>query len=259
LNIFEVDGVSVKIDDKLILKNITFSVKMGTMFGIIGPNGSGKSTLLRALTGILPVFNGRIFFKDKELKSYSRKEIARQIAVVEQEGTPPLAYTVEDVVAMGRYPWLNAFSSPLERDRQVIEDILASLNLKSLCHRPLSALSGGERQRVSLARALAQEPEVLILDEPTTYLDIGNQLQVMEYIRHWHQIHQLTVIMVLHDLNLTSQYCEEILLLNEGQVHTWGPSTNVLNVANIEEVYHTSLLTIEHPTLGVPQFLLASN
>jgi len=257
MKLFEVENLCQHYGSFAVLRNLSFTIEKGDMFGIIGPNGSGKSTLIRTLSGIHPPSGGNILLNGKPLASYSTKELARQIAVLEQEGTPPLPFTVEQVVSMGRYPWLKPFSDLSTKDKAIVESILKKLNLWHIRSQRVNTLSGGQRQLVSLARAMAQEPQILILDEPTTYLDIGHQIMVMDHVRQWHEELGITVIMVLHDLNITGQYCNQILLLNQGEIAGWGPKEEVLSANILAKVYKTELVQIYHPKLGVPQFLLS--
>lgn len=255
---FSIRNVSHHFGDFPVLQNINFEVFKGEVFGIIGPNGSGKSTLVRAMSGLFATDSGEILLENCLIHHYGKKELARRIAVLEQEGTPPLPFKVEQIVAMGRYPWLKPLADLNARDHQKIESVLKNLNLWDKRDHKVNTLSGGQRQLVSLARAMVQDPEILILDEPTTYLDIGHQVLVMDHVRKWHQENQLTVIMVLHDLNLAGQYCHRLLLLDQGQVNTWGTTEEVLQEKILTQVYKTELIKVEHPVLGVPQFLLTS-
>lgn len=257
MKLFEIQKLSQHYGSYAVLKELTFTINQGDMFGIIGPNGSGKSTLIRTISGLHPPTSGEIILYDKPLSSYSTKELARRIAVLEQEGTPPLPFTVEQIVAMGRYPWLKPFSDLTPHDKNVVDDILKKLNLWNKRSQKVSTLSGGQRQLVSLARAMAQEPQILILDEPTTYLDIGHQVLVMDHVQEWHEELGLSVIMVLHDLNIAGQYCDQILLLDQGKIATWGKKEDVLSAKTLAQVYKTDLVQVHHPKLGVPQFLLS--
>lgn len=257
MSLFEIEQLNYHYGNTQVLHNITFHIKEGETFGVIGPNGSGKSTLIRALSGLNPPTSGKILLKGLPLRSFGSKELARQIAVLEQEGTPPLPFTVEQIVAMGRYPWLKFFSDLSPHDHEVVETVLRSLNLWDKRSRKVSSLSGGQRQLVSLARAMAQEPRILILDEPTTYLDIGHQILVMEHVRKWHAEQSITILMVLHDLNIAGQYCDRLLLLDQGKQITWGNTEDVLKVKTLAQVYKTELVKIKHPVSGVPQFLLS--
>lgn len=258
MKLFEIINASHDFGNGPVLAQVSFDIEEGDSFGIIGPNGSGKSTMIKAMTGLLALNEGEIRFRGRSVKSINKKELARQIAVLEQEGIPSLAFSVEEIVAMGRYPWLKPFSDLSPRDQEIVQEVLKSLGLWEIRHQSVGTLSGGQRQLVSLARAMAQQPQVLILDEPTTYLDIGHQTLVMEHVRKWHVEQGITVVMVLHDLNLAAQYCSKLLLLEEGQVCSYGLISDVLKENIISKVYHTDVIMIEHPVLGVPQFLLTS-
>ncbi len=256
MSIFEVKQLSYQIDTKDILNNLSFSIQEGESIGIIGPNGSGKTTLLHLMSGIYLPKNGQILFKDRPITAYSKKELARYIAFMEQEAIPLLSFTVEEVVAMGRYPWLRPFTSLKSRDYSLIDQILAELDLDKKRTEPIHSLSGGERQLVAIARAMVQEPQVLFLDEPTTYLDIGHQVMVMNHIRNWQQKNNLTVIMVLHDLNLAAQYTDKLILMNQGKLQAWGNVAEVLEEQKLAHVYQTKPVIIKHPVTGVSQILL---
>ena len=259
MNLFDVLQVQHHFGALPVLENISFQVNVGEAFGIIGPNGSGKSTLIHTMSGLLKPSQGEILLYDKPIGSYRKRDLAKLIAVLEQEGIPPLSFTIEEVVAMGRYPWLKPLSDLSHLDEQIIQDVLTNLGLWKLRSKAVNTLSGGQRQMVSLARAMVQQPKVLILDEPTTFLDIGHQMLVMEHVREWHRSQDLTVIMVLHDLNLASQYCDRLLLLDKGYVQSYGKIHDVLKPETISTVYKTELIMIEHPVQNVPQFLLTSN
>ncbi|GAB6173146.1 ABC transporter ATP-binding protein [Paradesulfitobacterium aromaticivorans] len=258
MKLFEVIKAGHDFGGAPVLADVSFEIEAGESFGIIGPNGSGKSTLIKAMTALLSLHEGEVRYRGQSLKSLPKKELARQIAVLEQEGIPALSFSVEEIVAMGRYPWLKPFSDLSPRDKEIVQEVLDSLGLWEIRTQLVSTLSGGQRQLVSLARAMAQQPRVLILDEPTTYLDIGHQTLVMEHVRKWHAEQGITVIVVLHDLNLAAQYCTKLLLLEEGHVHSCGLVNDVLKENIISKVYDTELIMIEHPVLRVPQFLLTS-
>lgn len=258
MNLFDVLHVQHQFGTIPVLQDIQFQVKVGETFGIIGPNGSGKSTLIRTMSGLLKPSQGEVLLNAKPISSYRKRELAKIIAVLEQEGIPPLLFTVEEVVAMGRYPWLKPLSDLSLEDEQIVRTVLEKLNLWDLRNQPVNTLSGGQRQMVSLARAMVQQPQILILDEPTTFLDIGHQMLVMEHVREWHQAQGITVLMVLHDLNLASQYCDRLLLLDHGRIKSCGEVSAVLQPATISTVYKTELIMINHPVHQVPQFLLTS-
>ncbi len=256
MKILEVNQLSFSYDKKKVLDNISLYITKGESFGIIGPNGCGKTTLLKELTGILPIKEGEVVLKGEPLNSYGKKDLAKYIAVVEQEGTPRLSFTVEEVVAMGRYPWMRPFANLTRKDYDIITKALVVFDLLDKRNQSVETLSGGERQLVSLARAMVQEPQILFLDEPTTYLDIGNQLLLMHYVRRWQRDKNLTVIMILHDLNLAAQYCDRLLLINQqGNIQAIGTVAEVLKEDEIEKVYNIRPIMIKHPITMIPQIL----
>lgn len=252
----ELRGVGYRLDTCPILQNVGFSVGEGELFGIIGPNGSGKSTLLKLISGTERLTDGEIIIAGRSVASYGRKEMARMLAVLQQEGLPPLGFTVREVVEMGRYPYQNWFGDEATDQDALLNNIMTRLDLNMLAHRTLEQLSGGERQRVALAKTMAQQPRVLLLDEPTTYLDIGYQLQMMDYVRGWQQESKLTVIAVLHDLNLAALYCDRLLVLNGGEGWAIGKPDEVLQEQLVQQVYGTRPLMIRHPSEDVTQVLL---
>lgn len=252
---FELNKVSYKYNQTLVLQNITMSIPKGIITGIIGPNGSGKTTLLKLLSGIIKPCQGEVMLADRALESYSQQEIARQIAFLEQNNRASLPFKVRDVVEMGRYPWLKPLASISKADKDIIDNALSSFDLTAKQDRIVESLSGGERQLVSLARAMAQKPKILILDEPTTYLDIGHQSMVMDYLHKWHQELGTTIIMVIHDLNLSSQYCDHLVVLDQGNFIIAGNQQEVLSEDLIAQTYRATFAMIRHPVTGVPQFL----
>ncbi|SFL13530.1 iron complex transport system ATP-binding protein [Paenibacillus sp. 1_12] len=258
--IIQVDNVSKAFRAQTVLEQVSFTVEPGECFGIIGPNGSGKSTLLKLLSGIDKPESGRVLLDGRAAYSYPRKQLAQWMAVLEQDSLPPLGFTVREMIAMGRYPFQNWLGDEIATDaEQLIEDILKQLQLVELADRTMDRLSGGERQRVALGKLMAQQPRLLLLDEPTTYLDIGYQLQMMEWIREWQQKEKLTVVAVLHDLNLAAQYCDRLLLMQAGKTVTIGRPGEVIHSELLEPVYHTRPIVLEHPIYEVPQILLQAD
>lgn len=253
----EVNNLYFSYGEKKVLNDISFKIKDGESFGIIGPNGCGKTTLLRGLTGLCEIKSGIIKINGNLINDIDKKELAKQIAVVEQDGTPALSFTVEEIIAMGRYPWKKPFSSLTEEDYDIINESIDTFDLGYIRDRMVDTLSGGQRQMVSLARAMVQEPNILFLDEPTTFLDIGNQQLIMQFVRKWQKEKNITVIMVLHDLNLAAQYCDRLLLINQtGSIQVIGNVEDVIKEEEIESVYHIKPTMIIHPTNKVPQILM---
>lgn len=251
-----VEQASKQYGSETVLHDINLNVQSGEFFGIIGPNGSGKSTLLSLLSGVEQVSSGRIYLDNQEVNSYKRKELAQWVAVLQQDALPPVGFTVREVIEMGRFPFQNWLGDEEEDPESLIQGIIKTLSLETVTDRPVEVLSGGQRQRVALAKVMAQQPNLLLLDEPTTFLDIGYQVQMMDYVRKWQAECGLTVVAVLHDLNLASQYCSRLLVLHEGKVAATGTPQEVLTEELIERVYGTSPIILSHPESSVPQILL---
>lgn len=254
----EVKALQKSYHAKSVLRNVTFSVEPGEFFGIIGPNGSGKSTLLKMISGVAAPDGGDIRLNGKPIRDYSRRELARLLAVLEQEALPSVGFRVREVLEMGRFPYQNWLGEEAQDPAPLIEEIIGMLGLTELEQRTLDELSGGERQRVALGKALVQKPRVLLLDEPTTYLDIGYQIQMMDIVRSWQKNTQVTVVAILHDLNLASLYCDRILMLHKGNQVSVGNPRDILQSSLIEQVYGTKPIVLEHPIHQLPQIMLQS-
>lgn len=256
----EVAGLARAFGEFHALNNINWGVDEGAWWGIIGPNGSGKSTLLHLLSGVDQPTTGSVHIYGKNVGSYSRKELSRHVAVLQQEGLPPVGYTVREVVEMGRFPHQDWLGREKGVDVELITDrVLKRMGLASLADRALDRLSGGQRQRVALAKVMVQEPQILLLDEPTTYLDLRYQLEFMELLAEWRQETGVTIIAVLHDLNLAAQFCDDLLVLKDGMIEGLGASVELLTEERIRRVYAVEPVVLPHPDSGVPQLLLRRN
>lgn len=243
---------------RTVLKDINLNVEDGGLLGILGPNGSGKTTLLRAMTGVLKPGSGEILFKGRDVRRMSFRELAQSIAVVSQD--PQIGIlSVEEFVLMGRIPHYGKFQfSETRRDREIAQRALALTKTEHLKERSIWEISGGEKQLICIARALAQEPSLLLLDEPTTHLDITHQIEIMELMRRLNKDSGLTVIMILHDLNLASEFCRTLALLHNGMIHACGTPENVLTYQAIEEVYKATVVVKESPVSLKPYCFLVS-
>jgi len=239
-----------------IVTNINLKFQANRTYGIIGPNGAGKSTLLQLIAGVIKPSSGIVYLDDKNLETYARKKLAQRIAVLQQGGLPPLSFTVEEVVGLGRFPYQSWLGFEAGSSETTIDEALEMMGLSKLRHRKLDQLSGGERQRVALAKIIVQEPTILLLDEPTTYLDIGYQQSIMEVVQSWQKRKELLVIAVLHDLNLASMYCDELIALHNGTVYCQGSPDTVMQTSIINTLYEADTIMINHPKLDVPQMLL---
>ncbi|PYE45527.1 iron complex transport system ATP-binding protein [Paenibacillus barcinonensis] len=238
------------------LKDINWQIAEGEWWGVVGANGSGKSTLLQLIAGTEERSTGQITIDGRDIGSYSRKDLSRMIAVLQQDGLPAISYPVRDVVEMGRYPYQNWLGRESADGARVVDSVLEELGLTELAERPLDSLSGGQRQRVALAKVMAQEPRLLLLDEPTTFLDIKYQMQFMELLAAWQQKNNITIVAVLHDLNLAALFCDHILALREGSVAGKGTPASLMTEEQIRNIFRVEPVMVSHPDHAVPQLLL---
>lgn len=223
--------------EPLLLKETSFSLAQGEVMGVVGPNGAGKTTLLRMIYGYHHPLSGDIFLQGESLRKMAPRALARQVAAVLQEQPSDFALNVWDIVSLGRVPHRLGFFTAGHRDEEIISSAIERLGLSHLMHRSLGTLSGGERQRVMVARALAQEPQVLVLDEPTNHLDIRHQLEVLRLIRDL----DLTIITSLHDLNLAADVCDRILMLKDGSPQGFGTPREVLRETSVAETFQVQV------------------
>jgi len=248
-----VEHLSFQYGPHPVLEDISFELPRGTTLGLIGPNGAGKSTLLRAMAGVLPVTRGLIRLGKEDLRSLAPRQRARIIAVVPQDTVVNFNFTVQEVVLMGRTPHLGRWQQESKADYEIARQAMEATGTWEYRNRYITELSGGERQLVILARALAQKPQLFLLDEPTAHLDLNHQLLVFNLIGRLNCQQNLTTIAVLHDLNLAAQFCSQLLLLNNGRILALGSPQEVITPKNIEKVYGIKVFVYPHPLLGVPQ------
>ena len=239
-----------------VLSGVNLEVAPGSFLGIIGPNAAGKSTLLKIIDATLKPTKGVVYFKGEDLARVSRRDLARQMAVVPQETEVSFPFSVMEVVMMGRHPHLGRLQRESEHDYQIARSAMEKANCWHLKDRSILELSGGERQRVILARALAQEPSIILLDEPVAHLDLSAQLEVLTLLQEMNKKHGITVIAVLHDLNLAAQFSEQLIMLHQGKIFAAGLPEKVLTAENIRKVYQTEVLVIRHPVTGAPQIVV---
>lgn len=241
-----------------IIKDISLEIEKKDFIGIIGPNGSGKTTLLRLMSRVLSPQRGAIYLNNTNINDMGLKEFCQKAAFVPQDTLINFPFSVYEVVSMGRIPHLRRLQSETKKDKEIIENALNVTDTAYLKDKNIDELSSGERQRVIIAKALVQEPILLFLDEPTSHLDIGHQIQIMDLLKKLNQNQGLTIIMVLHDLNLASEYCNRIVLLNEGKIYAEGNPAKVLTYQNIEEVYKTVVVVNKSPINSKPYVVLVS-
>ena len=243
------------IGGKPILRDVTFSVLRGEYLAIVGPNGAGKSTLLKCIDRILPGGSGQIEIGARPLESYRQKELARLVSYVPQADGRLFPFTVEQFVLMGRYPYLSPFSSVRREDRDVVRRMMELTGTVEFADRQLNTLSGGERQKVLIAAALTQEAEVLLLDEPTTFLDYRHQAEIHALLCRVHQESGVTIVAVTHDVNHAAAVADRILALRAGSVVFCGEPGELMRPAVLQGIYGTPLVLVDHPLTGLPMIV----
>ena len=251
------DGVWFAYDKNPVLRDLTLSVGEGEVVGLLGPNGSGKSTTLRLLTGALEPQRGSVDVWDRARSSYGRRELAQQVALVPQELQVTFDFLAQDLVMMGRAPYVHWLRGEREDDHAMTRRAMAEVGILDLAQRPYRELSGGEKQRVVLAIALAQDATILLLDEPTHNLDIRHQSGLFDLVRRINADRGVTVLAVVHDINLASLYCDRVVLLRDGRVMEEGPPDEVITVDNLRRCYNAEVHVFPHPQTGRPQVALA--
>lgn len=251
----EVNSLSVSYGKRKVLEDINLLVEPGEILVIIGPNGAGKSTLIRAISGTLPHEHGSVLVDGKDISILNASQRARQIAVVPQARNLPVSFTVYQSVLLGRTPYLGWMGMTGEKDQQLAQIALERTSCSDLSERPVGELSGGEQQRVLLARALAQNTSVLLLDEPTTHLDLQHQSGLLNLVRDLASRQKLAVLMALHDLNLASIYADRVVLLVAGQIRKTGTPSEVLTEEVLTGVYRVPVHVVPHPDYGSPLVL----
>jgi iron complex transport system ATP-binding protein len=248
-----------------VLDGLSFAVSPGEFIGILGPNGSGKTSLLNLLARLTRPQAGMIRIFDEDLAQLKQDAIARSVALVPQDYRPAFPFSVEESVLMGRFPHrrapgafalLSGMGWEGDADREIAWSAMQETNVAHLATRSIEAVSGGERQRVLMARALAQEPRVMLLDEPTAHLDLHHQVEICRLLRKLNDERGLTVILVSHDLNLASQFCDRLLLLDHGRMVALGTPDDVLRAETLHAVYGCEVLIDQHPATGLPRITI---
>ncbi len=252
----EIAGLTCRLNEIPALRDVTLTIPAAALFGVVGPNGAGKTTLLRAIAGAIGPAAGAVLVDGRDPSTTPAPMLARMMAVLPQHPIAPAGMTVREVVAWGRAPHIGRLSRAGGRDLEAIHDALAQTGTLPLADRAVDALSGGERHRVLIARALAQSPRVLLLDEPTVHLDIGHQVAIMDLLRA-QAARGLTVVAALHDLNLAAAYCDRLALLSAGRVLAYGEPADVLRSGLIREAYGAPFIVRNNPATGRPYLAVA--
>ncbi|MGM0452573.1 MAG: ABC transporter ATP-binding protein [Thermodesulfobacteriota bacterium] len=253
-NAIDIEGLSYAYGPgQPVLQQLRFAVRKGDFFIIIGPNGSGKTTLLKILAGLIKVRAGEVRIMGRRLSAYPRKTLARRIAYVPQQTPGDFPFQVSDVVLFGRAPHLGTFGMESQSDRDMAAKAMQFMEIDHLAARRIDQLSGGECQRVFIARAICQDPEIILLDEPTAALDLSHQLRVMDLMEKMKAEKAITVAMVSHDINLAAMYADSLLLLHNGTLVQYGPPNDVLSYQTLEQAYSCPLLVDESPLGPMPR------
>ncbi len=246
----EIKNVSCGYNGIDVIKKVSFNINRGENICIVGPNGCGKSTLLKAISNLI-LFNGNILLDGKDIKTLKRKDLATKVALMTQASNIQFPYTVFETVALGRYAHINSIFSRLnKKDEDIVNNCIEQVGLLNIKDKLISQLSGGQLQRVFLARAFAQDPEVILLDEPTNHLDLRCQIEILDYLKKWARENNKIVVAVLHDLNLVQNFGDRAIMLKDGTLKGEGNPKEVLNSNDLKEVYgidikHFMLRTLE--------------
>ncbi|UCG01721.1 MAG: ABC transporter ATP-binding protein [Candidatus Heimdallarchaeota archaeon] len=251
----KVENLSFSYDNVVVLNKVTFEAKQGRITGIIGPNGSGKTTLLRCIANFLKHDQGAVFFDDKDIRLLKNKEIAKFLSVVPQLTNLTTGFTVFETILMGRYPHLGLLQRESKEDYEIVNSTLERVGISHLAKRDVGELSGGEKQLVTIALALAQEPQILCLDEPTLHLDINMQYMIMDLCKETSRDKQIVVIVVLHDLALAAQYCDDLLILKNGKVKAMGSPDEVIVEKFILDTYGVEVIVGQDEISGMKYIL----
>lgn len=243
-------------ENKDILHDINLQFTKGKFYTILGPNGSGKTTLLKNISRAVPIKNKKVYIDDKDINSLSSKELAQNLASVPQNTNIDFEFTALDIVMMGRAPYLKRFQNEQKKDFEIVEESMKITNTFEFKDKNINELSGGERQRVIIARALAQDTDILLLDEPISNLDIQHQVEILDTVKFLSK--DITVIAILHDLNLAAEYSDSLILLKDGHIKAQGSVENVFTEKNLQEVYNMDVCLIQNPITGKPHVLPVS-
>ncbi len=246
-------------DKKIILDDVSVTIPDGKITVIIGSNASGKSTLLKTFARLLLVQKGGIYLDEKEIGIIPTKELAKTLGLLPQTPIAPEGISVSDLVARGRFPYQKFMGGMSEEDLSAVANALDMMGISDLADRSIDELSGGQRQRVWIAMALAQDTDILFLDEPTTYLDITYQIDILELLKELNERHQTTIVMVLHDINLSARYADHMIAVKHGEIVATGSPSEIVTADNIKHVFGLDCLIIEDPVSNTPMIVPKGN
>ncbi|WP_459499969.1 ABC transporter ATP-binding protein [Bacillus sp. C1] len=252
MNVLSAENLETSYEKFTVFRDLNVEIKKGKVTTIIGPNGCGKSTLLKTMGRILKQKSGKVYLQGQDLNKISTKEIAKQLALLPQNPIAPTELKVEELVSYGRYPHRNNVNKISSKDKEIIDWALDITKTSAFRTRQIGNLSGGQRQKVWLAMALAQETEVLLLDEPTTYLDMSHQLEVLQIVEQLNKNHNCTVVMVLHDINHAARFSDEIIAMKDGEIITTGSPVEIITNEVLKSVFHIDARVMIDPYNGAP-------
>lgn len=235
---------------KPILDNLSCLIEKGKIYGIIGPNGSGKTSLVKNILRFVEAQKGNIVLDKIDIKQYKQKDLAKKIALVPQNTGLECSFSVYDIIMMGRIPYQKRFADASEVDKEIVQKAMQLTDCYELQEKNVATLSGGETQRVLTARAIAQDTQWLILDEPTSSLDVKHQIELMDSLKQLNESNEKTIIAVLHDINIAATYCNRIIMMKNGQIHSNGNTQEVLTKENLSDVYEIDFEILENPRTG---------
>lgn len=258
-NKLSVRNVTLGYGHATVLSDISLDTIPGEILGIVGPNGSGKSTLIKGITKLLKPISGHIYVDGHDVRKLSTGDLAKTVAVVPQAPLLPNAFTALEIVLMGRTPHLGFLRNESHSDLEIARESMELTRVWNLAHRRVGELSGGEIQRVTIARALTQQPKIILLDEPTAYLDISFQIETLDLISRLCAQKGLSALSALHDLNLAAQYCDRIIMLRDGSIYAQGKPDEVITYENVKEVYNVDVHIYPHPLNELPATLVTAS
>jgi iron complex transport system ATP-binding protein len=255
----EILNIILDYGSRPVIKDVSFQLQPGELLGLVGPNGCGKTSIIKSLSRVLALSSGRILLDGKDITEISRNELAGIIGVVPQNPYLPETFTVFEVVVLGRNPHLGLFSGESPHDIDIVRQAMATTGITQLAKRKIGELSGGERQRVTIARVLAQEPQIILLDEPTANLDIAQQADILDLITGMCRENNIAGLIAIHDLNIAAQYCTRIIMLKNGRFFVEGLPGEVITAENVRQVFDADTTIYPHPENSLPMVLLSGN
>lgn len=242
-------------ENQQVLHNVNIKFEKGKFYSLLGPNGAGKSTLLKIVIGFLKPYRGKVFIKNQLLGQWEKKDLSRLIAIIPQHFNLQFDYKVKDLVLMGRFPYLKYWQNYTKKDKKIVEKVLSELDLEKLADKYFSNLSGGEKQRVSIARALAQETDIILMDEAFVNLDINHQLEIMNLLSKINLEHNKLILLVSHNINLASDYCDKLVFMQEGRIIAGGKPVEIVKPDILKQIYGKDIQTIINPISGRPNII----